>query len=79
MRQLQNGFVREGLLIGLVWFVVCVMIDAPLMLFSGPMKMTFEAYMADIGLTYVSIPVVTTGLAAARAQRAGQEAGGKAG
>ena len=79
LRRLRSGFVREGLLIGLVWFAVCLLIDAPLMLFGGPMKMTFGAYMADIGLTYVSIPVVTVGLAAARAQRGGQEAGDKVG
>jgi hypothetical protein len=30
-------------------------------------EMTFGAYMADIGLTYLIIPVVTSGLAAARA------------
>jgi hypothetical protein len=40
-----------------------VLTDAPLMLFGGPMK-----YLADIGLAYVSIPVVTLGLAAAYAQ-----------
>jgi hypothetical protein len=57
--------VREGFLLGAIWFVMCVLIDAPMMLFAGPMKMTFGEYMADIGLTYVIFPVVTTGLAAA--------------
>ena len=41
----------EGLMLGLIWFVMCVLLDAPLMLFGGPMKMSFQAYMADIGLT----------------------------
>jgi hypothetical protein len=67
LRRLDRGVVREGLQLGLIWFVMCVLIDAPLMLFGGPMKMSFGAYMADIGLTYVVIPVVTCGLAAARA------------
>jgi hypothetical protein len=67
LRRINGGFFREGLLLGVIWFVMCVLIDAPLMLFGGPMKMTFGAYMADIGLTYVIIPVVTSGLAAARA------------
>ena len=71
LRRLRSGFIRAGLLIGLIWFVMCVLIDAPLMLFGGPMKMTFGEYLADIGLTYVSIPVVTLGLAAARAPRGG--------
>lgn len=67
LRRIDGGFVREGLLLGVIWFVMCVLIDAPLMLFGGPMKMAFGQYMADIGLTYVVIPVVILGLAAARA------------
>ncbi len=67
LRRIDGGFVREGFLLGVIWFVMCVLIDAPLMLLGGPMKMTFGEYMADIGLTYVIIPVVTSGLAAARA------------
>ena len=67
LKRLDRGFVREELQLGLIWFAMCILIDAPLMLFGGPMKMSFGAYMADIGLTYVVIPVVTCGLAAARA------------
>ncbi len=55
----------EGLRLGLIWFVLCILIDAPLMLLGGPMQMTIADYMADIGLTYLAIPAVTTGLAAA--------------
>jgi len=55
----------EGLRLGLIWFALCVLIDAPLMLLGGPMQMTIADYMADIGLTYLAIPAVTTGLAAA--------------
>jgi len=69
LRKTETGIVREGLLLGLVWFAICVLIDAPLMLVAGPMKMTIGAYMADIGLTYVIIPVVTWGLAVARTSR----------
>ena len=71
LRRLHAGFVREGLLLGLIWFAMCVAIDAPLMLFGGPMKMSLGAYMADIGLTYLSIPIVTSGLAAAARTRGG--------
>lgn len=59
---------REGLILGIVWLVMCVLIDAPLMLLGGPMKMSLGAYLADIGVTYLCIPVVTWGLAQARAQ-----------
>lgn len=66
LKRLDEGIVREGLLLGLTWFAMCLLIDAPLMLVSGPMKMSVGAYMADIGLTYLIIPIVTWGLAAAR-------------
>ncbi len=59
--------VRDGFLVGVLWFAVCILIDAPLMLVVGPMRMSFADYMADIGLTYASIPVVTAGLAACSA------------
>ena len=72
LKRLDGDFVREGLVLGLIWFAMCVLIDAPLMLFGGPMKMSFETYMADIGLTYLSIPIVTCGLAAARARGGSQ-------
>jgi len=67
LKRCDGARAREGLVLGLIWFVMCVLIDAPLMLFSGPMKMSFGAYMADIGLTYAAIPIVTWGLGAARA------------
>ena len=67
LKRLDRSSAREGLWLGLIWFAMCVLIDAPLMLFSGPMKMSFGSYMADIGLTYLSIPIVTWGLGIARA------------
>lgn len=66
LRHVESHLIREGLLVGLLWLVMCVAIDAPLMLFGGPMQMSFGEYMGDIGLTYVGIAVVTTGLAVAR-------------
>ena len=59
-RKLTSGFLRQGVLIGIIWFVVNILID--LMLFmEGPMKMSFADYMMDIGLTYLIIPAVTIG------------------
>ena len=57
------GF-KDGLFVGLLWWVMCVVIDLPLMS-SGPMAMSMGQYFADIGLTYVTIPAVTAGLGAA--------------
>ena len=67
MRGLGGDFAGEGLRLGVLWLLVAVAIDAPLMLLGGPMKMTLGEYMADIGLTYLCIPIVTWGLGCARA------------
>jgi hypothetical protein len=63
-----QGMVREGILLGCLWLAISVAIDAPLMLFGGPMHMTIGEYLADIGVTYLMIPVITTGLGFARAR-----------
>jgi len=67
LRRVANARAREGLLVGIVWLLICIVIDAPLMLVGGPMKMSIGAYLGDIGLTYVSIPVVTWAIGAALA------------
>jgi hypothetical protein len=74
-----RAFVFEGLRLGLLWLLISVAIDAPLMLLGGPMKMTVGQYLADIGLTYLLMPVITLGLGMALAQRRpGPAAGGAA-
>lgn len=67
LRRVQVVRASEGLAVGIVWFAMCLLIDAPFMLLGGPMKMPVGAYLGDIGLTYLSIPLVTWGLGAARA------------
>jgi len=57
--------IREGIQLGILWFIVSVLIDAPLMLIGGPMKMSLTEYLADIGVTYFCIPVITWGLSVA--------------
>lgn len=64
LRKVSFPGVRDGILVGLLWWVISVAIDLPLVS-AGPMKMTIAEYMADIGLTYVAIPVITTGLGVA--------------
>jgi hypothetical protein len=59
-RRVQAAFVREGLLLG-VAFVACnILFDLPMFL-SGPMQMPSGDYMRDIGLAYLSMPVVSVG------------------
>lgn len=60
-------FAKEGLLLGLVWMGINVAIDLPLMLSPSPMQMRLPEYVADIGLTYVLIPIITTGIGMGRA------------
>ena len=64
LRKFEAVDVRDGLMVGLLWWVMSVLIDLP-MFFGGPIEVTVAEYFADIGLTYVAIPVITTGLAAA--------------
>ena len=63
-RKLPAVETRDGVVVGIVWWVICVAIDLP-MITAGPMEMSFSEYFADIGLTYVSIPVITIGMARA--------------
>jgi hypothetical protein len=67
LRRLPVVAVQDGVLVGVLWWLMCVAIDLPLFS-AGPMTMTLGDYMADIGLTYVSIPAVTIGLAVATAR-----------
>lgn len=68
-RKVSEQFAREGLLLGLLWLGVNVAIDLPLMLPPSPMQMTLSEYLADIGVTYLLIPVITTGMGWSRAEK----------
>jgi hypothetical protein len=57
---LSTDFLREGILTGTVWFLISIILDLSLFMW-GPMQMSFENYMMDIGLTYLIIPTVTVG------------------
>jgi hypothetical protein len=67
VRNVRAAFLRECALLGALWFAINVLIDLPLML-TGPMKMTLVDYAADVGLTYLIIPVITIGIGLTRAQ-----------
>ena len=54
------GFARAGLVAGVVWLVLNILLDQ--LLFAwGPMRMSFADYMYDIGFTYFMIPPITAG------------------
>ena len=55
------NYLKVGVLLGLTWLAISLVIDLPLFMLVEPMKMTFGDYMMDIGLTYLIIPIITTG------------------
>ena len=65
-RKVHSQFFKEGVLLGVIWFGLSVLIDLPLFS-AGPMEMSFLEYFGDIGLTYLIIPLITTGIGAALA------------
>ena len=61
-RKVQTGYMREGVFLGLAFLLCNIVFDLCLFM-EGPMKMSFTDYMMDIGLAYLSMPVVTLGFA----------------
>ncbi|MCL5884515.1 MAG: hypothetical protein M1377_04095 [Deltaproteobacteria bacterium] len=59
-KHIEDNYLKEGIFIGLLWFAMSILIDLPFFSY-GPMKMNLKDYAADIGLTYVMIPTITTG------------------
>ena len=53
---------REGVSLGAIWLVMNWLLDWPLFSF-GPMRMSMVNYIADIGLTYLMLPIITVGIA----------------
>lgn len=68
-KTINADFVREGVVIGVAWLVINLAIDLPLFLLESPMKMSLPDYMADIGITYLLIPVITIGMGWALKQK----------
>ena len=67
-KHVESRFAREGFLVGLIWFAICCVIDLPLML-TEPIGMTLTEYAADVGLTYLIIPIATLGIGYALERR----------
>ena len=59
-KKIDTHFLREGIVLGILWFVVSIVIDLSMFMW-GPMQMSFTDYMKDIGLTYLIIPSITIG------------------
>lgn len=59
-RKLAGDYRREGVALGLLWFAISLGVDLLLFMW-GPMKMSFGDYMADIGIVYLLLPIITVG------------------
>lgn len=57
----EKSFCKEGILLGVIFLVISIIIDLLLFMW-GPMKMSIGAYCADIGLTYLMLPIITGGM-----------------
>lgn len=53
----------SGLAVGFAWAAISILIDLPI--FLGVFGMPLPVYAADIALTYLAFPLITTGIAAA--------------
>jgi len=62
LKNIETGFIKEGVMIGVVWFVINIAIDLVMFLPPSPMQMTLTNYMMDVGITYLMIPVITIGM-----------------
>lgn len=61
-KNLNSDFVKEGLIIGISWYIINITLDLFLFMPASPMQMNFADYIMDIGLTYVMIPAITLGM-----------------
>jgi EamA domain-containing membrane protein RarD len=59
--KVSSGSATEGVVIGIIWLAISIIID--LFMFSwGPMAMSLDKYVMDIGLGYLVYPLVTMGM-----------------
>ncbi len=60
-KDIKTNFVMEGILTGIVWFIIAIIIDLLMFMPASPMHMNFTDYMMTVGIKYLIIPVVTVG------------------
>ncbi|MFZ2470518.1 MAG: hypothetical protein WAW52_01120 [Methanothrix sp.] len=67
--RIKSNFLKEGIFIGTAWLLMSIVLD--LMIFIvGPLKMPIWDYATDIAVTYIMIPVITSGFGYLMEQRA---------
>ena len=61
-KNIYKELIKEGVIIGILWFVISLIIDLIMFIPETPMQMTFTDYMMDIGLTYLIILTIPIGI-----------------
>jgi len=62
-KKVEKNIVAEGAKLGIIFLLISTVIDLILFMPDSPMHMSLINYIADIGLTYLMIPVITVGMA----------------
>lgn len=61
-KKLSGNYLQEGIRLGILWLAISVVVDLFMFLPSNsPMNMSLAEYTSDIGVTYLTIPVITFG------------------
>lgn len=60
-QKLPGRLLKEGIILGVVWLAISLVLDLILFMPDSPMHMSFIDYLKDIGLTYLMIPAITIG------------------
>jgi len=61
-KKVELQYLQEGLLVGIIWFIISIMIDLIMFLPESPMHKDLTDYMMDIGLTYLIILIIPIGV-----------------
>jgi hypothetical protein len=59
-RNIRTRFLREGALLGAAFFCCNILFDLPMFSF-GPMQIPWSRYLKEIGLAYLSMPIIALG------------------
>ena len=60
-KRVDREFMKEGFIIGIVWFTISIVIDLFMFIPESSMHMSLVDYIMDIGLTYLIILVIPVG------------------
>jgi hypothetical protein len=63
-KKIEKESLKEGVIAGVLWFVLSLVIDLMLFMPASPMQMSFSDYMMDIGITYLIILMIPISIGA---------------